>query len=225
MMRKVIYTIILLSVALCGNAQRKVPFNGVLLDVNGNPLKNAHVYVTHPRAYCPTDKQGRFGLTDVKPTDTLHIEIKKTLYDIPVNGAKSLRIRIANEKNISAEQDQELIDIGYGHVKRRERTSAAEAFISGKMLADAGATTIIQGLQGRVAGLSVEYEQGEYKCYMRGTKTVIGENSPLFILDGFPVPTLDNVNVLDVDYVEILKDGSIYGSKGANGAIVVWTKK
>ena len=206
-------------------AQRKVPFNGVLLDVNGNPIKNAKVYVTSPRAYCPTDKKGNFGLTDVKGTDTLRIELKKKLYSIPVDGRKSMKIRLADEKDIVAEQDQQLIDIGYGHVKRRERTSAAEAFISGKDLADAGVSSIIEGLSGRVAGLLVEYDNGEYKVTMRGNKSIMGPSTPLYVLDGFRTATLDNVNVLDVDYIEILKDGSIYGSEGANGAIVVWTKK
>ena len=224
-MKRILFILTILSVALVGNAQRKVPFNGVLLDVNGNPLKNAHVYVTSPRAYCPTDKNGNFGLTDVKPTDTLRIELKKKVYSVPVDGKKSMRIRLADEKDIVAEQDQQLIDIGYGHVKRRERTSASEAFISGRTLADAGATSIIQGLMGRVAGLLVEYDSGDYKVTMRGNKTLIGDSTPLYVLDGFPVSSLDAVNIFDVDYIEIMKDGSIYGSQGANGAIVVWTKK
>lgn len=214
-----------LAFLLPASAQRKVSFNGLLFDATGAPIKNAHVYVRNPKAYALSTRKGEFGLTDVAPTDTLHVLIRKRLYTIPVSGRKSIKITIADEKIIQAEQDQQLIDIGYGFVRRREHTGASEAFISGKELQQSGASSLIQALQGRVAGLDVYNEQGQWKCTMRGTRTILGDSTPLFVLDGFTTPSIDNINVLDIDYVEILKDGSIYGSQGANGAIVVWTKK
>lgn len=214
-----------LAFGLSASAQRKVPFNGLLYDATGAPIKNAHVYLRNPKAYALSTRKGEFGLTDVAATDTLHVLIRKRLYTIPVDGRKSMKITIADEKNIQAEQDQQLIDIGYGFVRRREHTGASEAFVSGKELQESGASSLIQALQGRVAGLDVTYEQGEWKCAMRGTRTLMGDSTPLFVLDGFTTPSIDNINVFDIDYVEIMKDGSIYGSQGANGAIVVWTKK
>lgn len=225
-MNKVITLLVLFFFGIgVANAQRKIPFNGLLLDASGAPIKNAHVYIRNPKAYALSTRKGEFGLTDVSGTDTLHILLKKRLYTVPVSGRKSIKITIADEKNIQAEQDQQLIDIGYGFVRRREHTGASETFISGKEMQESGASSIIQALQGRVAGLDVTYEQGVWKCSMRGTRTIMGDSTPLFVLDGFVTPNIDNINVFDIDYVEILKDGSIYGSQGSNGAIVVWTKK
>lgn len=225
-MKKVIIILSLIVIALTATAQqRKTPFNGQLLDLNGKPIKSARVYIRDHRAYCTSDKQGNFGLTDVNPTDTLRILIKKKLYSVPVDGKKSIRIRLADEKNFTAEQDEQLISIGYGHVKRRERTNAAEAFVSGKQLQDAGARTIIEGLMGRVPGLVVTYENGQAKATMRGTRTLTGESEPLYIIDGIISPTLDGINIFDVDYIEVMREASIYGSQGANGAIIVYTKK
>lgn len=223
---RILFTLALLAVTLIASGQqRRTPFNGQLLDMAGKPIKNARVYIRDHRAYCPTDKQGNFGLTDVNPADTLRILIKKKLYSVPVDGKKSIKIRLADEKNIIAEQDEELISIGYGHVKRRERTNAAETFVSGKQLQDAGARSILEGLMGRVPGLVVTYENGQPKATMRGNRTLTGDSTPLFILDGFPTHSLDNINVFDVDYIEVLREASIYGSQGANGAIIVYTKK
>lgn len=223
---RILFILALLAVTLIASGQqRRTPFNGQLLDMSGKPIKNARVYIRDHRAYCPTDKQGNFGLTDVNPTDTLRILIKKKLYSVPVDGKKSIKIRFADEKNIIAEQDEELISVGYGHVKRRERTNAAETFVSGKQLQDAGARSILEGLMGRVPGLVVTYENGQPKATMRGNRTLTGDSTPLFILDGFPTHSLDNINVFDVDYIEVLREASIYGSQGANGAIIVYTKK
>lgn len=214
-----------LSSSVCLAQGRHVPFNGRLLDVNGNAIKNARVYITSPHAYCPTDKNGNFGLTDVNAGDTLRILVKKRVYSVPVAGRRSLVIRLYNERDIQAEQDQQLIDIGYGHVRRRERTGAADSYISGQELQDIGVRNILEGLMGRVPGLVVTYVNGEPRATIRGTKSITGTSEPLFVLDGVVVPSLDIVNIFDVDYIEILKDAAIYGSRGANGAILVYTKK
>ena len=224
---KLYITLTLLAFSIFVNAQqRHIPFNGQLSDLEGKPIRNARVYIHDHRAYSLTDKDGNFGLTDVNASDTLHILIKKKLYTIPLEGKKSIRVRLADEKNIIAEQDDKLISIGYGHVKRRERTNAAETYISGKQLQDAGARSIIEGLMGRVPGLVVTYESnGQVKATMRGTRTLTGDSTPLFIIDGVPTPSLDNISVFDVDYIEIMREASIFGSQGANGAIIVYTKK
>ena len=60
---------------------------------------------------------------------------------------------------------------------------------------------------------------------MRGTKSLTGPSEPLYIVDGVTMPSIDNVNVFDIDYIEVMKDASIYGSQGANGAILIFRKK
>ena len=205
--------------------QKHTPFNGLLLDLQGNPIKNAHIYLRDHRAYALSTKDGKFGLTDVKAADTLHILIKKRLYTVPVNGKKSVIIRLADEKNIQTEEDKRLVDIGYGYVTRREHTNATEAFISGEDLVRTGQSNILAALAGRAPGMDIYYEQGEWKAKIRGTRTLYGSTDPLYVVDGVITPSLDAFSIPDIDYIEIMKDGSIYGSQGANGAIIVHLKR
>lgn len=215
----------MLVTMLDANGQSMVPFNGLLRDAQGNPIKNARVYVKDKRHFALSTKEGKFGLTDVKPTDTIHVLVRKHVYSIPVDGRQSMSIRLSDENNIAANEDQELIDIGYGYVKRREYTGGGSSRISGKELQDSGQAMILDALVGRVAGLVITGVGSERTVIMRGTKSINCDNTPLFIVDGNIVQSLDDINIYDVDYVEVMKEASIYGSSGANGAIIVRTRK
>ena len=227
-MKKLIAIISFLVIAMMGNAQEKVPFNGIVKNVLGNPIKGASVYVSNPRLYATTDKQGRFGLTDVKPTDVLHVKIKKMVYEVPVSGKKSVVIIVADDNSIrEAQESQDLVDIGYGFVKRRERTMPGNT-ISGEELVNTGQSNLLNALAGKVPGLNIIQNNrpgGEATVNIRGLHSLTLSNTPLFIVDGMERTTLIDVNVYDVDYVEIMKDASIYGSRGGNGAIIVHTKR
>ena len=210
--------ILSVSIVMALNAQE--PFNGIIYDSQGNPLKNAKIYVTNSRRYATSDKQGKFGLTDVHPYDTIHIEVKKRKepYVIPVEGRKSMKIFLADE-NPRVEQDEELVNYGYGFVKRREYTGVSSG-ISGEELVRTGRTNILQALAGKVAGLNISPSG----VNIRGNRSLLFSNEPLYVVDGQVVPNFDGINIHDVDHVEVLKDASIYGSRGAGGAILVFTK-
>lgn len=195
-----------------------VPFNGIISDLDGKPLKGAVIWTTNERRYATSNKMGQFGLTNVNAEDTLHIKYKKLRYDIPVEGRKSARIRLANEYS-DIDEDQELVDIGYGFVKRRECT-ISDGRVSGDELRRTGKTFILDALQGKVAGLTVSGG----KALIRGMNSLLLSNEPLYIVDGMEVDDLAMVSIYDVDYVEVLKDANIYGVKGANGVIIVKTK-
>lgn len=206
---------------------QSVPFNGLLTDMNGHPLKNARVYVnSHVKDYAMSNKLGQFGLTNVKPGDTLHVVVRNVIHSIPIDGKRSLSIRLDNS-NVQAEEDAQLVDIGFGYVSRREHTSASN-YISGDELRKSGATTVIGSLQGRVPGLNIVGSTsafGETKeISMRGTRSFTADSTPLFIIDSTVVPSFDGINLNDVDYVEVMKEASIYGSNGSNGAIILHTK-
>lgn len=220
--------------ALAANGQEKTekvvvnveptPFNGLVCNQKNEPIKNAHIYVRDARRYAVSDRKGRFGLTNVSPDDTLHVVVKKLQYDIPVAGRKSIKLRLMDQKSYKAEEDQHLVDVGYGYVKRREHTGVSNG-ISGEELQRTGATNVLMALQGKIPGLNVSGSGfGEPNVSMRGINSINLSQTPLFIVDGIEVTTLTNVSVWDVDYVEVLKDASIYGSRGANGAILVHTK-
>ena len=84
--------------------QKVVPFNGVVEDVLGQPLRGARVWVVNPDYYATTDRKGKFGLTNVQPTDTLHVKYKKQIYNVPVDSMKSVRVRIADEIKFEAQE-------------------------------------------------------------------------------------------------------------------------
>ena len=223
----------LLSLPLAAQ-QQGIPFNGIVSDISGTPIKGARIYISKARI-ARSDKQGRFGLTDVAATDTIHIYFKKRdtihiyfkkrTYDIPVEGRKSLRVRLGDQ--LQAQEDQELVNWGYGFVKKRESLEISNG-ISGEDLVRSGYTNITMALQGRVPGLVVNQTGRpgqDAELNIRGTNSFYADQTPLFVVDGMIVESLDFISVYDVDHIEVLKEASIYGSRGANGAILVTTKR
>lgn len=214
------HSLILLAMLLgCGSilAQEDVPFNGIITDAVKQPLKGAKIWVKKNHV-ATSDKEGKFGLTNVSPLDTLHIRYRRTNYLIPVEGRKSIRIFLGDQLNVS--EDDELANMGYNFVKKREKLIPSNG-ISGEDLVRTGQTDILQALVGLVPGYNLVNGTPE----IRGKNSLTLSNEPLYILDGVVVPSLSGVNIYDVDHVEVLKDASIYGSRGANGAIIVTTRR
>lgn len=108
-------TLITLFVAftVIGSIHASEPFNGIVVDLDGHPIKGAKIYVHNPKKNVKSDKKGEFVLTDVTSTDTLHVKVKKKVYEVPVNGSKGKRIIVGDisttgietldEKNVRTE--------------------------------------------------------------------------------------------------------------------------
>lgn len=222
---RLILPLLICMSSLCSlSAQEHVPFNGIVTDLACQPLKGARIYVTQGYE-ARSDRQGRFGLTDVQPTDTLHIRYRREVYDVPVEGRKSMRIRLGDR--MESQEDQDLVNWGYGFVKRRESLEVSNG-LSGESLRRLGYSNVLQALQSRVPGLNItsSARPGEEPTVsMRGINSFYCDQTPLFVVDGVVVPSLEFVNIQDVDHIEILKDASIYGSRGANGAILITTRR
>ena len=221
-MKKLFFIIISIfaCVVVLAQKQKDVPFNGVVADILGQPLKGARVWVVNPDYYTTTDKKGRFGLTNVRTTDTLHVKYKKQLYLIPVDTMKSVRVRLADELKYEVRQDEELVNTGFGFVRHRESCNSSTG-ISGEVLVRTGKIDLLEALQGLVPGLSIT----NGKAIIRGLATIYGSSDPIMFVDGIEVESLSFVNVYSVDRVDVLKDANMYGAKGANGAILVTTKR
>lgn len=211
---------ILLSAVCAVGAFADEPFNGMVFDSKGAPVKGARIYTRNPARCATSDKQGRFGLTDVQPDDTLHVKVKKRKlpYVVPVAGRKSMKIYLADE-NVRSEEDEQLVSYGYGFVKKRESTGVRNG-ISGETLVRTGQRDVLSALKGLVPGLEI----GSGGVTIRGVHSFMLSSEPLYLVDGVVVYDFSGINLHDVDHVEVLKDASIYGSRGANGAILVYTK-
>ncbi len=138
-----------------------------------------------------------------------HRRAERALYD-------SVRMKIAENDSIY---------VGYGHVKRRNLTTAVSK-VEVDELQMRGYTNIGEYLKGRVPGLQVMKTGTGYKYQIRGISSINSPTDPLFIVDGIEVSDIDNINPNEVARVEVLKDASasIYGNRGACGVIVITTK-
>ncbi len=150
-------------------------------------------------------------------------------------GYKPQEVAVGNQStiNVSMESDDAVLDevvvTGYGTQSKRDITGAVTT-VNAKELLSVPATTFAQQLQGRASGLSIVNDAtpgGNATVRIRGFGT-IGNNDPLFIIDGVPTENQGNLNPNDIETIQILKDASassIYGSRAANGVVIITTKK
>ena len=126
------------------------------------------------------------------------------------------------QKNVVHYED-ESIDIGYGQMSSQEKTSAHSKVKPGEN-ETINYSNMMDYLRGRVPGLNVD---ADGSITIRGINTLNGDPTPLFIVDGVAVPSIDTINPYDVKSVDVIKDGSsaIYGVRGANGVIIINLKK
>ena len=125
---------------------------------------------------------------------------------------------------------EEVVVIGYGAVKRKDLTGSV-ATVSSDVLAAVPVASATEALTGKMAGVQITTTEGspdaEMKIRVRGGGSITGDNTPLFIVDGFPVESISDIPASDIEDITVLKDASstaIYGSRGANGVILVTTK-
>ncbi len=137
------------------------------------------------------------------------------------SGAREVREEAAREK----------INVGYGSIDKDLMTGAASSVDVDAVQRQGGATSLASMLQGRVSGVYVEQTGGGLRIRVRGATSVMGSSEPLFVLDGIPLTVQGGyvpVNPTDIASITVLKDAastSIYGSRGANGVIVITTRR
>lgn len=194
------------------------PFNGMLLDGEGRGMSRVNVWIKGSDRRTVTDKLGRFGLTNVAKDDVLIFSRKRMKVELPVNGRRSLNVMIVDERVARADESEQLLNLGYGYVKRREYNSNYN-IITGEELRQSVSPDLETILMSRVAGMT--YTNGEMT--LRGRNSINLSSKPLILVDGTEVEDLSFVSVYDVESITILKDGGMYGMRGANGVILVKT--
>jgi TonB-linked SusC/RagA family outer membrane protein len=202
---------------------------GIVRSSQGEVLSGATVLVKKTNRSTTTDAEGRFS---IEASEGEVLEISFVGFDtreFMIN-----KDRIANGLNVRLEVVvstlNETVVIGYGTRKKSDLTGSVSSVKSSELTAFP-TSSIAQALQGRAAGVFVQQNSGApgsaMQIRIRGTNSIQGSNDPLWIIDGFPGDQ-SLLNTSDIDRIEILKDASataIYGSRGANGVILVTTKK
>ncbi|WP_335965737.1 TonB-dependent receptor [Galbibacter sp. PAP.153] len=200
--------------------------SGQVLDEMGTPLPGANILEKGTSNGAQTDFDGNFTLSLSGQNATLVVSyIGFTTKEVPVDGQANLKITIQE----SAAALDEVVVIGYGTQTREEVTGAMSSVKSDDIVTQ-GSATVEKALQGRVPGVQVESSGGNpgsgVRILIRGTGS-LGNNNPLYIVDGVQVDNINNLNPTDISSMDILKDASaaaIYGSRAANGVVIITTK-
>ena len=216
-MRRIFTLFVALFVVATADAQE--PFNGRITNIEGKGIK-ARIVVKDSDKRTFSDGKGRFGLTDIEADDVLMIISRRDTMTIPVEGRKSIDIvclREGESFSFRAEESEELMNYGFGYVKRRESTDYSSG-ISGDRLRATGAKSLVDAIQMCYPGL--RYINGEL-CLLT-QNSISSSSSPLILCDGMET-NLDLISLYDVKSVEIIKGSNMYGFRGVNGVILITT--
>jgi len=217
---------------------------GIIRDNNGELVIGANVLVKGTPVSAISDSDGKFFI---------EVSNSKAVLEISFMGFISQEIPVGNQKNfqITLQEDLrrlgEVVVVGYGTVKKSDLTGSVSS-IKSDDLKKMPMTSFDQGIQGHAAGVQVTNLSGapggQVSIRVRGGNSLSSSNEPLYVIDGFPIAAgnmasgystsslannpLATINPSDIESIEILKDASaaaIYGSRGANGVVLITTKR
>lgn len=199
---------------------------GIVKDALG-PMAGVNVLIKGTATGMITNQDGSYNLSNVPVGATLEFSFI---------GYKTVEVTVGTDEtiNVTLQEDQNLLDelvvVGYGTVKKSDVTGSVSS-VSAEALEKASTGDAIQALQGRAAGVQIVTAGGSpdavAEIKIRGTGSPNG-SSPLYVVDGFPLSDIKYLSPNDIASIEILKDASacaIYGSRGANGVVMITTKK
>lgn len=201
---------------------------GTIVDPSGMPVIGANVMVKGTTNGTITDMDGKFSLEVGKDAILVVSYVGYANQEISIGNQKTLSITLKED----SEALDELVVVGYGAMKKSDLTGSVSNIKSDKLL-DRVSTSIGQALQGRVPGVDIVQNQGtpggNMSVRIRGNNSITSSNDPLWVVDGIVGAwNINNINPNDIESIEVLKDASstaIYGARGANGVIIVTTKR
>lgn len=217
---------LLALILVIGLYAQEASVKGVVLDETDTPLIGATIQVKGTSTGAITDIDGNFTLK-TKKGNTLAISyIGYKTQEIKYTGQSSINIKMVPD-NQSLE---EVVVVGYGAMKRSDLTGSVSS-VSMKDIEGFQSSSIAGALGGQVAGVQITSTDGTpgagFSINIRGVGTLTGDSSPLYIVDGFEVESIDHIANSDIESMEILKDASssaIYGARAANGVVLISTK-
>lgn len=218
--------LVLMSLLVSTAAWAQANVTGTVVDQNDDPLMGATVIVKGTASGTSTDLDGNFTINAAQGKTLVVSYVGYTTKEVPVKGT-NLKITL----NEDAALLDEVVVIGYGTMTRKDLTGSIST-VNSKDLNVGAYTDPGQLLQGKVPGLVVVQNSdpngGVNSITLRGASTLNGSTSPLYVVDGIPGVNLNLIPPADIESIDVLRDASataIYGSKAANGVIIVTTKK
>lgn len=199
---------------------------GNVKDTNGEPIIGVTVQEKGTKNVAVTDLDGNFS---IKTTGDGQLQFSYI-------GMKAKTVNAAGKSNINVVLEDEatnlddVVVIGYGTVKKRDLTGSV-ASVSAEDIANIPVSSVSEAMTGKMAGVNITTTEGspdaDIKIRVRGGGSLSQDNSPLYIVDGFPVESISDIAPSEIQSIDVLKDASstaIYGARGANGVIIVTTK-
>ncbi len=210
------------------DSQQQKSVTGKVTDTAGAPLPGVTVSIKGTTNGTITDSNGNYSLATVPDNGTLSISFV---------GMRSREIQISGKSqiNVTLSEDviklDEVVTIGYGTVKKSNLTSSISK-ITSDAIQNRPVSTLSEVFQGQLAGVNAQATSGgipgeDLTIRIRGINTINGNSSPLYVIDGVPRDNMRDINPSDIATIQILKDASatsIYGSRGANGVVLIETK-
>jgi TonB-linked SusC/RagA family outer membrane protein len=209
-------------------AQNTFSITGKVRNDSGQVIAGASVIVSGSRSGTTTNMEGGFTIQVQRNASIVISAIGYEEKSFKITSNSPLDVTLLSTQR----QFEQVIVVGYG-TQRKEAVTGSVASISGAALRDVPSPNITQSLQGRLAGVDISQTStrpgATMQIRIRGTRSLSADNNPLIVLDGIPfIGSLADINPNDIKSVDVLKDASataIYGSRGANGVILVTTEK
>ncbi|MDR3340012.1 MAG: TonB-dependent receptor [Candidatus Symbiothrix sp.] len=202
--------------------------SGLITDIGGETMVGVNIKEKGvPTNGAISDIDGKFSISGLNENSTLVFSFI---------GYVTYEIKVGNQRTVSVvmKEDMQALDevvvVGYGTMKRRDLTGSV-ASVSGKEIATAPVANALQALQGKLPGVNIITQDGRpdasVSVRVRGGGSISQSNEPLFLVDGFPVSSINDIPADLIESIDVLKDASstaIYGARGANGVIIITTK-
>ena len=224
--RQFLSLVFLIGFGLCTSLNAQV--SGNLTDETGDPLIGVNVMIKGTTVGTITDIDGNYSI-DASPSDVLvfsYVGYKET--EVAVGNQRNITFALASDSEVM----EEIVVVGYGTRKKSHNTGSI-AQVEGADIAAIQAARIDDALAGKLPGVLIQNQSGEPgsdpRIQVRAASSLSGDSNPLIVVDGYPITgSLATVNPNDIESLEVLKDAAsaaIYGSRGANGVILITTKK
>jgi TonB-linked SusC/RagA family outer membrane protein len=224
------FVIFLLLSLIMGNkmtAQNGLTIGGIVKDASNMPIPGVNIIEKGTKNGTVTDFDGKFSLRVSGSNSVLVFSyLGYETFSKTVGQSKSLNVVLKDENS----KLNEVVVIGYGTTRKSDLTGSVVS-IAGEDLKKLSIASVAEALTGRLAGVQVSSSEGspdsEIKIRVRGGTSLTQDSSPLIIVDGFPVNSMSDISPSDIANLTVLKDASstaIYGSRGANGVIIITTK-
>ncbi|HZL11161.1 MAG TPA: TonB-dependent receptor [Prolixibacteraceae bacterium] len=209
-------------------SQQQKSISGKVTDTSGGSIPGVSIVVKGATTGTVTDSNGSYSLANVPANAILRFSfVGMKSQEITVDGKTTINVTLDDD----AIGIEEVVAIGYGTVKRGDLTGSVTQ-LNSDQFERITTTNPLQALQGRISGLSVTPTSGQpgagNSVKIHGTQSINGTNSPIYVVDGTISESIDNINTQDIETLTVLKDASavaIYGSRAANGVILVTTKR